>query len=77
MSLLISASALMHIQQQFGDKAICTVLTNSKGFTICVDDGVKRLSREYPHNSGKTNEQSGDILMRFEKEAKRYFARSE
>jgi len=76
MSLLISASALMHIQQQFGDKARCEVTFRDNEATIVVDDGVRRYQRIYDSKE-VFQMSSGQILMDFEKAAKHYFAGSE
>lgn len=75
MSLLISSNALMHIQQQFGDKAVCTVSFRDCEVVFIVDDGISRYSKLYSHKD-VFQKSSGQILMDFEKAAKKYFAGS-
>lgn len=76
MSLLISASTLMHIQQQFGEKAVCTVSFRDSEAVIVVDDGIRRFQRIYDRKQ-VFQMSSGQILMDFEKGAHHYFAGSD
>lgn len=75
MGLLITSSTLMHIQQMFGEKAVCTASPTSKGIEIIVDNGIERYEREFHYDHIEARE-SAEIFVQFVKDAKHYFASS-